>query len=73
MSDEKRIDLQKHVSQKVSRRYLIRFGIYAALVAGMLLAIYFLRDQPQKKDSETLKDPNSVEEIRDFDVDTTVR
>ncbi|PWL32982.1 MAG: hypothetical protein DCO96_01125 [Fluviicola sp. XM-24bin1] len=69
MSDEKPIDLQKHVSPKVSRRYLVRFAIYAALVAGMLLLIYFLREEP-KKESPT-KNPDDVEEIRNFEIDTT--
>ena len=69
MDERKKIDLQKHVSPKVSRRYLIRFAIYAALVAGLLLLIYFLRE-PQKKVMPS-KDPDTVEEIRNFDIDTS--
>ncbi|GAB5417516.1 MAG: hypothetical protein Crog4KO_30980 [Crocinitomicaceae bacterium] len=69
MSDKKRIDLQKHVSPKVSRRYIIRFGIYALLVAGLLVVIYFMRDS--KSEAKTDTDYESVEEIRNFTIDTT--
>lgn len=69
MSDEKRIDLQKHVSPKAPRSYLIRIAIYAGLIAGSIFLIYFIWDQPKKE--QTQKDPDSVEEIRNFEIDTT--
>ena len=71
MEEKKRIDLQKHVSPKVSKRYLIRFGIYAFLVAGLLVLIYFM----QAKDPEPKEnvDYESVDEIRGVTVDTTTR
>jgi lipid-A-disaccharide synthase-like uncharacterized protein len=69
MSDEKRIDLQKHVSPKVPRRYLIRIAIYAGLIGGSIFLIYFLRDQP--KEEVVKKDPASVQEIHNYSIDTT--
>ncbi len=69
MRDNKRIDLQKHVSPKVSRRYIIRFAVYALLVAGLLVVIYFMRDS--KSETESSSDYESVEEIRNFTIDTT--
>ncbi|XOV66673.1 MAG: hypothetical protein ACFHU9_13690 [Fluviicola sp.] len=69
MSDEKRIDLQKHVSPKVPRRYLIRIAIYAGLIGGSIFLIYFLSDQPKKE--VVIKDPSAVEEIRNYSIDTT--
>ncbi|MCR9170857.1 MAG: hypothetical protein NXI10_00070 [bacterium] len=69
MRDEKPIDLQKHVSPKAPRSYLIRIVVYAALIAGCIFMIYFFRDQPKQETPP--KDQNSVEEIRNFDIDTT--
>ncbi len=69
MSDEKRIDLQKHVSPKAPRGYLIRIAIYIALIAGSIFLIYYFRDQPKK--AAPKKDPDSIEEIRNFEIDTT--
>ena len=69
MNEKKRIDLQKHVSPKVSRRYLIRFGIYAFLVAGLLVLIYFMQDKSPEPEEDV--DYESVEEIRGVIIDTT--
>jgi len=69
MSDEKHIDLQKHVSPKAPRSYLIRIAIYAGLIGGCIFLIYYFRDQPKKAAPQ--KDPDKVEEIRNFEIDTT--
>ena len=69
MSDKKRIDLQKHVSPKVPRRYLIRIGIYTALVIGLIVAVYFMRDQVP--DPKPKVNYDSVEEIQEYSIDTT--
>lgn len=70
MSDKKRIDLQKHVPQKVSRSYMVRIAIYVGLVAGLMVVIYFMRDNALEPKAES-QDYNTVEEIRDYTIDTT--
>ena len=68
MGNDKRIDLQKHVSPKAPRSYLIRIAVYAGLILGSIFLIYYI----QNRSSETSKkaDPNKVEEIRNFTIDT---
>ena len=68
MSDDKRIDLQKHVSPKAPRSYLIRIAVYAGLIVGSIILIYYIRDRPSK--TQKKKDPERVEEIRNFTIDT---
>lgn len=72
MDENKKIDLKKYVSPKVSRSYLIRIFIYVALIAGLLLVIYFMRNNginSGQKESE--KDMEDVEVIQDYSLDTT--
>lgn len=68
MSDDKRIDLQKHVSPRAPKSYLIRIVIYAALIAGCIFLIYFMQDRSVK--TQKKPDPNKVKEIRNFTIDT---
>jgi hypothetical protein len=70
MSDKKRIDLQKHVPQKVPRSYVIRIAIYVGLVAGLMVVIYFMRDNAQEPKAESLN-YDTADEIHDYTIDTT--
>jgi len=73
MDEKKRIDLQKHVSPKVPKRYLIRIGIYAILVAGLLILIYYMRNHDPVQETGKARDYKDTKEIQldDFDIDDT--
>jgi len=71
MDEKKNIDLKKYASPKASRKYLIRFAVYAAIISGLILFVYFMRSNTSKKESfNQKKNYEKVEEIKDFTIDT---
>lgn len=64
MDEQKKINLQQHVSPKASRTYVVKILIYVGLLGGLIALIYFLQDGPvvdQHKQTKAPTDLDSVE------------
>ena len=62
VDERRKIDLKKHALTAVSRKYLLRIGMYVILLTVLSCFIYYLYNR--KPEPREVKSPNDVEEIR---------
>jgi hypothetical protein len=62
MKDRPKIDLQQHVSKRISRKFILRIIFYIALLTTVGIIIY------KKKQASSAQNVEEVKEIRNIKV-----
>jgi len=61
MDDKRKIDLQKHVSKRVSRKYLYKILFYVLLLTVLgVIYVYYGNPQEEKKDLKEIDEITNI-------------
>ncbi len=61
-NEQRKINLKQHALSPVSKKYLLRIGMYVVLLTGLCLFIYYIYNR--KPEPRPVKNPKNIKEIR---------